>query len=73
MAATMLSLDPIEQAEHSISTTLQSLAAAEQDADRLTPEQAFDVGCALKDAHEALDRALTLIAQSQPQAQRLAA
>lgn len=73
MAATRLQRTPTEQAQCSITDTLESLAAAEQDADRLTPEQAFDVGCALKDAREALDRALALIAQAQPQVQRLAA
>ena len=68
-------LAPAEFVELCITEVLANLGATESAAERLEPDMAFDVGCALHGAREALDRALNLIAHAQPQPQiyRLAA
>jgi hypothetical protein len=71
MAAIEQPTTPTEQIERSIIEMLCSLSTAEQDANRLAPEQTFDLGCALAGAREALERALAIAAQTQPQAQPL--
>ena len=67
MIATIHEMNATEQAEYSIIDTLRSLSTAQQDADKLTPAQAFAVGCALIGAREALNRALAIVAQTQAQ------
>ena len=68
-------LAPAEFVEFCIAEVLANLGAAESAADRLESGLAFDVGCALHGAREALDQALAVIAQAQaqPQARRRAA
>ena len=68
-------LAPAEFVEFCITEVLANLGATESAAERLEPGMAFDVGCALHGAREALDRALSIIAHAQPQPQihRLAA
>jgi HEAT repeat protein len=78
MAATKISqspadLAPAEVVEYLIVEILSSLGVAESAINRLDPDTAFDVGCALYGAREALDRALAAIAQPQPQIRSLAA
>jgi uncharacterized metal-binding protein len=68
-------LAPTEFVEFCIAEVLASLGTTESAAERLEPALAFDVGCALQGARQALDRALAIIssAQQQPQIHRLAA
>lgn len=78
MAATKIAqspadLAPAEFVEYLIVETLSNLGVAEGAINRLDPDTAFDVGCALHGARDALDRALAAITQAQPQLLRLAA
>jgi hypothetical protein len=52
-----------------LTEVLATLGAAERAADRLEPGLAFDVGCALEGARQALEGALTIVAEAQPQPQ----
>jgi hypothetical protein len=60
-------LVPTEFVEFCITEVLADLGAAESAANRLESGMAFDVGCALAGAREALDRAMKAIAHAQPQ------
>jgi uncharacterized metal-binding protein len=62
-------LAPAEFADFCIAEVLATLSAAESAADRLAPGLAFDVGCALEGARQALDQALRIVAEAQPQPQ----
>ena len=62
-------LAPAEFVAFCITEVLANLGAAESAVERLEPGLAFDVGCALQGAREALDRALAVIAEAQPQPQ----
>lgn len=72
MAATEIrtpaDLPAIDFAEYTIEETLSTLGTAESTADRLNPETAYDVGCALHGAREALERALSALHAQQAQA-----
>jgi hypothetical protein len=67
MAATTPTTTSAEQAQRSIIEALRSLSIAEQDADQLDPDLAFDVGCALSSARAALSRAQVMVAKDQHQ------
>jgi hypothetical protein len=78
MAATKIAqspadLAPAEFVEYLIVETLSNLGVAENAINRLDPDTAFDVGCALHGAREALDQALAAITQPQSQIRSLAA
>ncbi len=72
MAATEIrtpaDLPAIDFAEYTIEETLSTLGTAESAANRLNPETAYDVGCALHGAREALERALSTLRAQQTQA-----
>lgn len=59
-------LPTVEFAEFCIAETLSCLATAEAAADRLGPETAFDVGCALHGVRAALERALAALQSAIP-------
>ena len=60
-------LPTTEFVEFCIAEVLADLGAAESAAHQLEASLAFDVGCAFHGARQALDRALSIIAQAQPQ------
>jgi len=72
MAATEIrtpaDLPATDFAEYIIEETLSTLGTAESVANRLDPNTAYDVGCALHGAREALERALSTLRAQQTQA-----
>jgi len=72
MAATEIhtpaDLPAIDFAEYTIEETLSTLGTAESATNRLNSETAYDVGCALHGAREALERALSALRAQQTQA-----
>jgi hypothetical protein len=65
-AGESLRLSNTEFAEWAIAETLCTLGAAETAVNRLDPDLAFDVGCALSGARGALERALAAFPASAP-------